>query len=338
MDTNRKSLLYKVARLYYEEKLKKFQIARLIDCSATQVANLLREAEDDGILRIEVCLPRLERLRLDLIHRFDVLKDAIVIPHETVHSVLLRLLGKAAAEYFDVHVGAGARVALGGGFLVYELISSLTDKKRDVDAFPLALIGQGPDISHIDPMIVLTMLWAKSGRLPNRAHYMTILPPENVGSLPEVKKHYDQLRKSNKKIRELLEQITKVDFAFASIGGMEVDQGYQQATQDKTQNMLSVWGIEKNDLREKGVVGDIAYSFYDTDGQQTRPEWDPTPSIGVKGLQRLAADPQKRVVVVVGGYKITSLRAALRGRLFNVLICDEITAEALLAPGLDQGR
>ena len=39
---------------------------------------------------------------------------------------------------------------------------------------------------------------------------------------------------------------------------------------------------------------------------------------------------QKTVVVVAGRYKTAALRAALRGRLFNVLITDEMAAKELL--------
>jgi DNA-binding transcriptional regulator LsrR (DeoR family) len=39
----------------------------------------------------------------------------------------------------------------------------------------------------------------------------------------------------------------------------------------------------------------------------------------------------KKVVVAVGKYKLTALRAALKGRLFNVLITDEMAARELLA-------
>jgi DNA-binding transcriptional regulator LsrR (DeoR family) len=39
---------------------------------------------------------------------------------------------------------------------------------------------------------------------------------------------------------------------------------------------------------------------------------------------------QKTVVVAAGRYKTAALRAALRGRLFNVLITDEMAAKELL--------
>jgi DNA-binding transcriptional regulator LsrR (DeoR family) len=38
----------------------------------------------------------------------------------------------------------------------------------------------------------------------------------------------------------------------------------------------------------------------------------------------------KRVVVATGKYKLPSLKAALKGKLFNVLITDEMAARELL--------
>jgi Putative sugar-binding domain len=70
------------------------------------------------------------------------------------------------------------------------------------------------------------------------------------------------------------------------------------------------------------------YSFFDEEGG-TSPELNLFPSLGVDRLRDMVK-AKKRVVVAVGRYKLPALKAALRGKLFNVLITDEAAAKELL--------
>jgi DNA-binding transcriptional regulator LsrR (DeoR family) len=72
----------------------------------------------------------------------------------------------------------------------------------------------------------------------------------------------------------------------------------------------------------------INYSFFAEDGT-TAPEWNIFPALGVAQAQAMVK-AQKTAVVAAGRYKMAALRAALRGRLFNVLITDEMAAKELL--------
>jgi hypothetical protein len=209
------------------------------------------------------------------------------------------------------------------------MINALPDQRRDIDIYPAAIIGRGPVIAHIDPMILVTLLWAKSGREQGRAHYVTVLPPEKGSTREEVQKEYKQFHKTRKKVSELFEQMKDVDVVFASIGGLEVSSEYRSATSYATKNLLGEMSLTEEDLRAEGAVGDIAYSFFNEKGE-TKPEWNFFLSLGVKHLKQIAADPNKRVVVVVGGYKIAALKAVLRGKLCNVLITDAQAAETVL--------
>ena len=80
------------------------------------------------------------------------------------------------------------------------------------------------------------------------------------------------------------------------------------------------------------------------DWERTRPygsnapsrfEWEYFLSIGADVLRRMAQQyPSRRVVLVSAGkQKHEAVRAVLRGKFFNVLICDEATAMYLLSHG-----
>jgi DNA-binding transcriptional regulator LsrR (DeoR family) len=84
---------------------------------------------------------------------------------------------------------------------------------------------------------------------------------------------------------------------------------------------------EIDDLLALGAVGDVCLRFFDSTG---RPVTSPLMErvVGIQ-LDQLARVP--RSVAVAGGRrKHQAIRAALDGRLINVLITDRHTAEALL--------
>jgi DNA-binding transcriptional regulator LsrR (DeoR family) len=324
---DRLALLYKVAQLHYEEGMKKYEIGNIVRQSPTQVANLLKEAEEAGIVRIRVTLPRLKTLQEKLKSKFS-LRDVVVIPFESNCPALLKMLSQAAAEYFDDKVSDGSKVGLGGGYLIYEMVNLLPERIRDLKIFPAAIIARGPEIGHIDPMTVGTLLWAKSGHLKQRAHCVTVTPLDRPANLSQLRKHYQELMRNNI-VKDLLESMKTVDWLFASIGGLDADEAYVAATNYSTRNLLSEIQLDDANLRKEGVVGDIVYSFFDRDGN-TKPQWNAVATLGVNQVKLMAADPTKRVVVVVGGYKLRALQAVLRGRLCNVLITDAGAAELIL--------
>ena len=77
-----------------------------------------------------------------------------------------------------------------------------------------------------------------------------------------------------------------------------------------------------------GVIGDLNYSFFDGQGG-TNSNWNIFPALGVEAV-RAMVKAQKTVVLAAGKYKLMALRAAVQGRLCNVLITDEQAAVALL--------
>jgi deoxyribonucleoside regulator len=325
-DKDRLALLYRVASMYHEQGLKKFQIANAINQSATQVANLLKEARDAGILRIKVDLPRVQVLERKLKSQFG-LHEAVVIPSDRDLSALLKNLGRAAAEYFEQIVPSFKKIALGGGYLMYEMIAHLPDRRRDIDIYPAAIVARGPTVTHIDPLTLVTLLWAKSGHEQGRAHYITVTPPEPNLGLKRTQDYYRQVLR-NKRAKELFDSMIKVDAVFASVGGFDTDPAYAAATRYTSKNLLEELNLQDSMLTRSPAIGDIAYSFFDNEGK-TKREWNFVPSVG-SHLKQISSTPGRLVIIVVGGYKQKSLTAVLRGAICNVLITDADAAEEVL--------
>ena len=104
---------------------------------------------------------------------------------------------------------------------------------------------------------------------------------------------------------------------------------YEKLAPRPHQYLLENLRLTAGALLKEGAVGDINYSFFDGEGR-TLPDWNVFPSLGAAQAQEMVRKG-KKVVVAVGNYKLSALRAALRGRLFNVLITDERAARDLLA-------
>jgi DNA-binding transcriptional regulator LsrR (DeoR family) len=82
------------------------------------------------------------------------------------------------------------------------------------------------------------------------------------------------------------------------------------------------------ELQACGAVGDIALRFFDANGQPVQHEiFDRMIGLDLDQIRKIP-----RVIGAAGGEaKVEVIRAALRGKLINVLVTDERTAVNLVA-------
>ena len=200
----------KVAHLFYEKEMTKTDISHEIRASTTQVARLLAEAREQGYVRIEFNPPKLYELGEQLKSKYD-LQAAVVVSYADDLAFLRRMIGKAAAQYFEEAVGAGATVALGGGDTMYEMVLALPQEARDNKLVPAAVIDTGPVLTHIDPVVLVTLLWVRSGRLPGRAHFATGLPMNKPLSRQKIREEYEEFS-HRRAVQEVLAEMKRADF------------------------------------------------------------------------------------------------------------------------------
>ncbi|MCI0665324.1 MAG: hypothetical protein L0220_30045, partial [Acidobacteria bacterium] len=217
----------KVAYLFYEKGMTKTEISHEISASATQVIRLLEEARDQGFVRIEFSPPKLHQLGEELKKKYGWLQDTIVISYADDLAFLRRMLGKAAAQYFEASVTDGATVAIGGGDTMYEMVMALPQEERNIFLLPTAIIDSGPVLTHIDPTVLLTLLWVRSGRRAGHAHFATGLPPNKPLSRQKLKEEYEEFCK-RKAVQEVLAEMKRVDFMFSSLGCLKADPHYEK--------------------------------------------------------------------------------------------------------------
>jgi deoxyribonucleoside regulator len=330
-DDRRLKLLLNVARLFYVDKLTKTKIANMLQTSSTQISRLLREVEHERLVEFRLNPPRLNTLQENLIRRFECIREAVVVATSGDLRFQLSNLGAAAAVYFDEVVQSNQKVGISGGNTVYEMIRALPEKVRKIEIYPTALIGRGPFIpAHGDPMVLLNLLWEKSGRIPQSAYYATV-PPFEKGSTPKSARVENEKLKKNSRIKEVWDGMHDVEILFASVGPVKRLSG-DMTSGGTLLKLLSDLSITEGWLEAEGVLGDISYSLMDKEGRSQSPKWDFFITLGIEYLREMSAEyPRRRVVMIAGINKLEQLKAVLRGKLCNVLITDDLTAEALLS-------
>ena len=123
--------------LYYRQGKSQKDVAETLGVSAATVCRLLKRAVVDGLVRVELDLPRTQELETALVERCG-LRDAVVIVTGGRGDVREEL-GAAAAVYFEKVTANGMRVGLSCGYTLYQTIHSLHERRvRDLTLYPLS--------------------------------------------------------------------------------------------------------------------------------------------------------------------------------------------------------
>src|SRR5581483_3826253 len=298
------------------------EIARELGLSSSKVSRLLKRAFAEGVVRVELELPKRPRLEAALVERFR-LRDAVVIPLGEPRD-LKEDLGTAAARYFEKVAADGARVGLSCGFTLYHLIHALRERRfRDLELYPLS--GESTlQLVDLFPNTLVGMMAAKY-----RPHVRAYaLPVQVLGSLAGARRERARLLQRGE-VRRIYEAAGNVDIALVGIGMIgEATAGFC--------SLAEFYGVSVRRLRALGVVGEINYHPFDRSGElierrELRPLTRRVLAIPPSRLRELSARYGKLVIAVAGGRdKRDAILGAMRGRFANVLVTDEESAEALL--------
>jgi deoxyribonucleoside regulator len=307
--------------LYYREHRSQKEIAKALAVSAATVSRLLKRAAADGLVRVQLDLPRMPRLEATLVQRYG-LRDAVVVAAGG-RGDLREEIGLAAAGYFEAVARHGMRVGVSCGATLYQMIRHLRDGRfRRLVLYPLS--GESTlRLVDIFPNTLVGMMAAKYR--PHVTAYA--LPVQHLASLGQI----DRLRRRllrDPEIRAIYEAAQEVDIALVGIGMIaENTPGFC--------SLAESYGVSVRRLRQLGVVGEINYQPFDTAGRMVdEPELRALSrrilSVEADRLQALSRRPRRYVVAVAGGRpKLDAIRGALRGRFLNVLVTDEDVADAL---------
>lgn len=307
-------LMTRVARLYYDDGLKQPQIAARLRLSQPKISRLLRQAHDEGIVRISVrppsgANPELERA---LEERFGLHEVEVVDISRNDDRAAVRELGAAAAYQLETTVRSGDIIGVSSwSATLLAMVEAMHPVSGVRDTQVVQILGGGGDPAAEGHATHLVR------RMAHLLHGEgTFLPaPSSVGS-----KAARDVLLEDPFVRRAVSLFDTLTVALVGIGGQE-----PSGLLASSGNVFSP--AELVTVRAAGGVGDIGLRFLCADGA-------PVPSaldervIGIE-LEQLRRVP--RAIGVAGGPgKTEAIRAALLGGWINCLITDRHTAERLL--------
>ncbi|NKB72332.1 MAG: sugar-binding transcriptional regulator [Candidatus Latescibacteria bacterium] len=307
-------LMAKVARMYYEQKLRQADIAARLNLSQATMSRLLKRAEKEQIVRISVHVPRGVHSQLEEnLQTAYGLQEVIVADCESEDERgILRGVGSAAAFYLESTIAKNEVVGISSWS---ETLLSMVDAMH-----PLPLAA-GVRIVQILGGIGNPVAEAHASRLVGRLATLvkgeaTPLPaPGVVGSVESL-----ELLQQDPYVRTAVEMFDQVSLALLGIGAIE-----PSTLLASSGNTFAV--DELKQLKKSGAVGDMLLRFFDAEGQ---PVHSPL-NARVTGMDLEQLRRVRRVVAIAGGRrKWKAIRSALAGGLINVLITDQYTAATLV--------
>ncbi|MGL4651660.1 MAG: sugar-binding transcriptional regulator [Caldilineaceae bacterium] len=306
------TLLYKIAKAYYEDGQTQDQIGKRFGLSRIKISRLLNQARQSRVVQISITPPAdsFGDLERDLERAYALDEVVVVSAHGESQAAVVPDLGAAAAGYLARSLAELEVVAISWGSTLLAIIENLTPQNLPDLRVVQMLGGLGSaEAETYGADLALRMATTLGARM---RHF----PSPGIVTSPVVREAL--LQDAN--VADTLQLAARANLAVVGIGTPAPNTVMRQAgilTDD-----------EIADLTELGAVGDIALRFFDADGVTV----DHPVNQRVLGLDLEQIKRIPRVVGVAGGAeKLAVIRAAAIGGLVNVLITDEGTARALLA-------
>jgi len=315
-------LMTRVARLYHESGVKQPEIAARLRLSQPKVSRLLRQAQEEGIVRITVRAPTGTNpdLELDLIERYG-LRDAEVVDVGTTDAdAITRELGDAAAYHVEQTVRSGDVIGVSSwSATLLAMVDAMHPVHGLSDMRLVQILGGGGDPAaegHATHLVrrLADLLGAEATFLP---------APSSVRSADARRVLLEEPF-----VRRATAMFDQLTVALVGIGGLE-----PSGLLASSGNVFSP--DELADVRASGGVGDIGLRYLRGDGRPVDTTLDQR-VIGIE-LEQLKRVPSA-IGVAGGPSKVLAIRAALLGGWINCLITDRVTAERLLEPAGTTGR
>ncbi|MFN8519912.1 MAG: sugar-binding transcriptional regulator [Chloroflexota bacterium] len=315
-------LMARVARLYYESGVKQPEIAMRLRLSQPKVSRLLRQAQDEGIVRITVRAPTGTHpdLELALEERFGLQDAEVVDVSSDDPDRINRELGVAAAFHLEQTVRPGDVIGVSSwSATLLAMVDAMHPVHGLRDVRVVQILGGGGDPAaegHATHLVrrLAALLDAEA----------TFLPAPSSVSTPQARR----VLLAEPFVRRATALFDQLSVALVGVGGLQ-----PSGLLASSGNVFSA--DELATVRDTGGVGDIGLRYLAADGRPVDTPLDGR-VIGIE-LEQLRRVP--RAIGVAGGpSKVLAIRAALLGRWVNCLITDRFTAERLLSIPEGNGR
>jgi deoxyribonucleoside regulator len=284
----------------------------MLGVSRQTVGRLLQQAQDQGIVRIEIRSPAAESeaLARRLEKTFGLVEAVVATPDGPTDDQARTAVGKAAAALLERRLRKGKVLGLGWSTTVLTMVEQLAPvggrETRIVQLDGGVPFGRHPnetaDIVH-------------RAALALDARAVALMTPLYVDT-PEIR---DALV-GDTMVAEALQLGRRADLAFFGVGAVS------------RRSNLYATGYLSDDLIDRlldeGAVGEILGRFFDAHGRSRGLDLkERTMGLSLEDLVHVPF----RCLLASGAQKAAAIRGALAGGYVNSVVLDEATASALLA-------
>lgn len=298
-------LTYQAARMYYREDVTQAEIAERLNVSRPTVSRLIAQARRRGLVRIEVVRPAesADAALADELREALGLDTARVGPTVGGSHPAQGLGSELGTALTDLAPRPGTVVLVSSGRTMYEVSRSGLPTLPGIEVVPAVGGVAEPEAWHQTNEICRSFAEQTLGR-PNFL-FAQAMPSAAM---------YASLRQDEEFVR-VTGLWAKAEVAVVGVGGPLTSR----------HSISRAIPADSGDLAR--AVGDICLNFFDYDGA-------PIEFPGSDRLVRISADQLRTVphtvAIAVGREKVASLVAAAQAQLYNELITDAATAQALL--------
>lgn len=303
-------LLAQIAKLYYIDKVKQNEIATRYQITPMNVSRLLKKAEDEGIVSFYVKMPSDINLSLGKKVKDKYNLSECIVLNINLKDDVKEEIGKFTGNYILSLLSKDSIIGMSWGQTTYEFVKNLSYSNHS-DCIVIQLAG-GFMLENnylITPSNIIKMVSEKLNCIP------VFLNAPFIISTDDVKK---QLLKdpSNKHMMELARRAN-----INIIGASELS---------KDSTIFRAYALDtkdRNELIEKGALGEIAGFPIDKDGNEMI--W--SKSKLYTGVSLSVIKKARHVICLAGEEeKAKVLAVGMKKKYFNILITSNIVAEKLI--------
>ncbi|RLP10085.1 sugar-binding transcriptional regulator [Propionibacterium australiense] len=308
-------LLIDAARLYYVDGLDQGQVGARLGLSRSSVSRILHEARSTGLVQIRIVGDDRTVRNGDLERRLGQafgLREALVAD-TSASTDHLASVARLAGESFARLASGSSRIGFGWGLTIAQFIDLLAETPLRSDTRIVPLVGGMPTLdSAPSGNTHLQILADKCGATAGRFDAPAIVESALT----------QQAMMSESSVQASLAEARSCDLGFVGIGNYEVQ------TSRAVMGAMKLSASEKSAVEAAHPVGDMLGRYFTIEGVPLGP---PT-SERVIGID---LDDLRRIETVVGlasgRAKAPGTLGALRTEALDILVVDDVLAEALLA-------
>lgn len=307
----------KLKAAYYclEKGMIQADVAQMLNVSRTTLNKLLKEAREEGMVKVEIVDRRNMKqamiLEDRLCEQYHLQAARVVNPIVDDAEEINRVLAVAGAQYIENEIQSGMRIGIAWGRTL-EMMSELLTEDHSITGLEVITLigGAGTADSIIQPGLIVERLLRKYGGTGYIINAPYICQTEELCASIKQEPH----------IADALNRSKHADLTLIGIGEKpELSTSYASYYRYSPEII--------NKLIERKAVGDICANFFDINGRLCdTPVSRRIVSINIEDLRS-----HKKVIALGGGpNKHDSVLGALSGGYVDVLITDQFTAEAVL--------